>query len=507
MSTSADHPATPEGYLGADGRISAGPAPELVAAGYALELGDAPLLHDGLLVADLAHVIALHESGLVSDDVARELLGELLTMGAVAVDDFPYDVILGDAYNSREKELTRRIGDTAGWVHLGRTRREAGRIAFRLAVRDLLVDLADAVADFSDSLGDRAVELADTVWADTTYLQLAQPSTFGHYLASFAEESARHLPRIRAAHEWIDISPAGSGGVAGTRMHLDRARLAELLGFAAVGRNTRDTMWTIDGLIEITAAAAQTVITADRLAEDLQIFASAGFGLVTVDASLCRASVLMPQKRNPYALSVIRAGASTMIGRLAGIAATARTPSASTDNWLHSYGEVAASLTLATRLVRLATVVVRTLQINAEAMSRSAHDQQTASTDIADELVLVAGLDYRTAYRIVGHTVAQSLRTAQPISINTLEASCVELTGGPLPEAARTLDLAAILDPVTLVSSRTEPGGCGPDLVRDEIATLRPIVAAQRTWFVERAAKGNGALTQLRERAASLAAK
>lgn len=496
---------TPDGYLGSDARISSGPAPELVAAGYALELADAPLLHQGLLDADLAHVIGLHEAGILDDAVVRPLLAGLLAMGEVPFADFPYDVMLGDAYNSREKELVRRIGVTAGYVHLGRTRREAGRIAFRLAVRDRIESLADATADLADALSDCADDLADAVWADVTYLQLAQPSTFGHYLASFAEEAARHLPRLRAAHAWVDTSPAGSGGVAGTRMSLDRERLCELLGFAQVGRNTRDTMWTIDGLIDVMSAATQTVLTADRLAEDLQIFASAGFGLVTVDAALCRASVLMPQKRNPYALSVIRAGASTMIGRLTGTVTTARTPSAATDNWLHSYGEVTSSLELATRLVRLASVVVRTLHVNRQALAASAADQQTASTDIADELVLRGSLDYRTAYRIVGRAVAVALSTGTPLTIDALDSAAAEVTGTRLPAAARAIDLDSLLDVEALVASRHESGGCAPDSVRSEMRALRPMVADQRAWFVERRHAGLASLEALRGRAAELA--
>lgn len=496
---------TPEGYLGSDARISSGPALELVAAGYALELADAPLLHDGLLYADLAHVIGLHESGILDAATTQTLLAGLLEMGTVSVEDFPYDVVLGDAYNSREKELDRRLGITAGYVHLGRTRREAGRIAFRFAIRDRIEQLAVATANLADALSDRADELADAAWADVTYLQLAQPSTFGHYLASFAEEATRHLPRLRAAHGWVDISPAGSGGVAGTRMSLNRDRLAELLGFAAVGRNTRDTMWTIDGLIDVTAAATHAVITADRLAEDLQIFASAGFGLVTVDASLCRASVLMPQKRNPYALSVIRAGASTIIGRLTGTVATARTPSAATDNWLHSYGEVASSLELATRLVELATVVVKTLVVNRDALAASAADQQTASTDIADELVLVGGLDYRTAYRIVGRTIAQALSTGTRVNMATLEQAAIDITGSALPADAKAIDLDALLDVTSIIESRHESGGCSPESVHAEIASLRVVTATERGWFDQRRTAEQAAIAALVERAKDLA--
>ena len=498
-------PTTPDGYLGADARISSGPAPELVAAGYALELADAPLLHDGLLIADLAHVVALYEAGLVSGAVAQTILTGLLALGEVPVSEFPYDVELGDAYNSREKELIRRIGADAGWVHLGRTRREAGRIAFRMALRDRLAGLATATIDFVAALSARADELADTIWADVTYLQLAQPSTFGHYLASFAEEAARNLPRIQVAYEWADTSPAGSGGVAGTRMALDRERLAELLGFTRVGRNTRDTMWTIDGLIDCMAAATHAAVTADRLAEDLQIFASAGFGLVTLDASLCRASVLMPQKRNPYALSVIRAGASTLIGRLTGTVATARTPSAATDNWLHSYGEVTSSLELATRVLQLATAVVRTLTVDRDAMALSASDQQVAATDIADELVLTAGLDYRTAYRVVGRAVASALSTGDSITVDALNAASIDISGTDLPAGAAELDLTTLLNPVNLVATRLEQGGCAPDRVRDELASLDSIVSDSAAWFAARQEHATVALAALRERAAHLA--
>jgi len=497
---------TPEGYLGTDGRISSGPAPELVAAGYALELGDAPMLHEGLGLADLAHVITLARQQLLPARHVRPLLSALLELGDVPFEEFPYDVVLGDAYNSREKELTRRIGDLAGWVHLGRTRREAGRIAFRLAVRELILDLNQAASDLAAALADRADETTDVLWADMTYLQPAQPSTFGHYLASFAEEASRDLIRLEQCYGWVDVSPAGSGGVAGTRLGLDRAGLAALLGFAAVGRNTRDTMWNIDGLIDVVAAAVQAALTADRLAEDLQIFTSPGFGFVTLDASMCRASVLMPQKRNPYALAVIRSGASTLIGRLTGLMATARTPSAQTDNWLHAYGEVASSLELSRRIVELAAAVVRTLDIDPQALARSADDEQIAATDLADELVLRAGLDYRTAYRVVGRAVARSLEDASGITTASLDEAAVVITGSPLPASDAPFDFAALLDPAALVASRREPGGCAPQVVRAEIVSLRPLIAANDAWRDARRTANRAVRASLLATARSLAA-
>ena len=406
----------PHGYLGADGRISSGPAPVLVEAGYVLELADAPLLHHGLGLADLAHVMELHEAGVVPPEQVAVLLSTLLEMLDIPVEEFPYDPMYGDAYNSRERELERRLGSVAGWLHSGRTRREAGRIAFRLALRARLLDLHEAVGAFLEAVATQSAAHADSVWADTTYLQPAQPSTFGHYLGGFGEEATRHLDRLEQAYRWADRSPAGVGGVGGSRVPMDRMRLARSLGFAAPGAHTRDAMWAVDGLADAVVAAAQAATTVDRMAEDFEIFASPSFGYVTLDASLCRASVLMPQKRNPYALAVIRAGAGTLIGRATGLLVTQRTPSARTDNWLHAYGEVVGALELARKVVTLGAEVARTLEVDRDALAAVAGQNFTGATDLAEELLLRHGLDYRSAYRVVGRAVASGRRTRPDVA-------------------------------------------------------------------------------------------
>src|ERR1700739_1013432 len=113
----------PEGYLGTGARLTSGPAPELVEAGYELEIGDAPLLHRGLTVADLAHLTELVECGALSRDEAMPVAAVLLKRLDPPAAAFPYDPVYGDAYNSRERELGRQLGPAAGWLHLGRTRR------------------------------------------------------------------------------------------------------------------------------------------------------------------------------------------------------------------------------------------------------------------------------------------------------------------------------------------------------------------------------------------------
>ncbi|TCN37934.1 argininosuccinate lyase [Kribbella orskensis] len=471
----------PDGYLGAEARISSGPAPELVEAGYALETADAPLLHHGLGLADLAHVLALHEAGVIPAADAGVLLAALLELRDVPAEAFPYDPVYGDAYNSRERELERRLGSVAGWLHTGRTRREAGRIAFRLALRNRLLDLHEAVGGFLDSVCAQSAAHADSVWADTTYLQPAQSSTFGHYLGGFGEEAARHLDRLQLAYRWADRSPAGVGGVGGSRVPMNRSRLAEVLGFECPGAHTRDIMWAADGLADAVVAAAQAATTVDRLAEDLEIFASPGFGYVTLDASLCRASVLMPQKRNPYALAVIRAGAGTLVGRATGLLVTQLTPSARTDNWLHAYGEVAGALELARRVVALGAEVVRTLSVDRDALAAAAAAHFTGATDLAEELVLRHALDYRSAYRVVGRAVATATNSNRTtLTIDDLTCAATDVLGHPLNLDPRILHDA--LDPAQIVAGRTVLGGSAPDRVREHSRSLTHRHAEAAAW-------------------------
>jgi argininosuccinate lyase len=463
------------------------PAAELIEAGFALENADAPILHHGMNLADLAHLLDLASAGVIPPEAARDLLALLLEVIAVPAGDFPYDPANGEPYNSRERYFVSRVGDVAGWLHAGRPRREAVRVAFRLRLRADLCDLIEAAAGLAAELADRAREHAKTLMADQTYLQHAQPSTFGHYVLSFAFPVLRGGRRLSEALAWTDASPGGAGCVNGTRLRADRRHVAALLGFRSVAEHTRDAMWQVDGLFDMVGAAAGLVLTQSKLAEDLEIWASQEFDYVTVADGYSRASVLMPQKRNPYALSIIRGAAGTLTGRLAGLLAVAKTPSARSDNLIFAYGEVPRALEMALRTTRLTTGVVRTLEVN-EARMRAALDSGfSQATDLAEYVMQTCGIDYRSAYRVVGHAVRQAsaagLRGGD-IDGALLDAAAAEIIGRPLGLTGQ--DLAPALDPWQIVVSRTTLGGAAPDEVRrmagQAAAEAGELAAEARRW-------------------------
>src|SRR5205814_1612597 len=171
--------------------------------------------------------------------------------------------------------------------------------------------------ELAAELARRSREHASTLMAEQTYLQHAQPATFGHYLLSFAFPVLRAGQRRSEALAWTDASPGGAGCVNGSRLLSDRAYVASLLGFRTVAEHTRDAMWQVDGLFDMVGAAAGLLVTQSKLAEDLEIWASQEFDYVTLADGYSRASVLMPQKRDPYAPSIIRRAAGSLPGRAA----------------------------------------------------------------------------------------------------------------------------------------------------------------------------------------------
>jgi argininosuccinate lyase len=465
-------------------------ADELVEGGFAVEVADAPLLHDGLNVADLAHVLVLRERSVVPEAAARRLLTVLLDAATTPAEDFGYDPAHGEAYSCRERRFAARIGLDAGWLHAGRPRREAVRIAMRLRVRRDSAALIEAAAEFAGAAAEVADAHAETLMAEQTYLQHAQPSTFGHYLLAMVYPVLREIDRLTAELDGVNRSPAGAGGVNGSPLTGDRDRMAALLGFDGVIEHARDAMWQADGLTALVVTAASLVTTLAKLAEDLEIWSSGEFGYVSLAEGYTRTSVLMPQKRNPYALTMVRGEAGVLIGRATGMLALAKSPSARSDNLIFAYGEVPRALDLATRATRLMAGVVGGLTVDTARMYAALESGFSQAADLAEHLMVAGGLDYRSAYDVVGTCVrraaAEGLRGVD-ITGAMLDAAAAELD---VPGRFAGTDLSAVLDPGAIVRSRQSRGGAAPEVVRgmakecaDAAATALTAIRARRAGF------------------------
>jgi argininosuccinate lyase len=250
-------------------------------------------------------------------------------------------------------------------------------------------------------------------------------------------------------------------------------------------------MWSVDGMLDVVFAAQQATLTASRLAEDFLLFATEPFGYLRLHDSHCRASVYLPQKRNPYALSVVRGGCAVVSGRAAGVVAAVGTGSAQTDNWIYNYGETLDAVQLATRMSALIAEVASRASFDTARMADRALDGFTEAADLAERLVAEQHIDYRTAHSLVARIAAAAEQRGESRLSGEDRTS---LAGRPGGDPAGT-------DPRSLVLGRSQDGGAAPSQVRASARALHARLARQRTWRLEAQGKAEAATGQLVEQA------
>jgi argininosuccinate lyase len=492
--------------LGRGGRLRGSASGELVAAAYAAESAHGPRLARGLSLADLAHAVALVEGGDLAGEDASSLLRGLLELHAIPGDQFPWDPSRGDAFNAREAELERRVGRAAaGWLSAGRPRREAFRVALRLTARTGVRELHDALVDQAAALVRHADETRSALATDYTYLQPAQPTTVGHLLLAYAYPALRDAERARASHVALGASVAGAGGSAGSRWSLDRARLAELLGCDRIVEHAKDAAWQADVYLELLATLAIAATHQSQLGQDFEIYASEEFGLVELSDAHSRASALMPQKKNPYALAAIRAQAGQAAGDLAGALVALHTGSARTDHFHVLNGTVPRALDEAVAIARLTASVLDGIELRTERFARIARESFVTAADVADVLALTGEVDYRSAHTIVGRAVRELVEAGEPPSQLTpgrLAAASVETTGRSVGIDETVLRDA--LDPAACAAARRQVGSSSQAAMGELLDALRSALLEHEGWSEASREREAAAETALLARAREL---
>ncbi|HVW88693.1 MAG TPA: lyase family protein [Gaiellaceae bacterium] len=493
--------------LGRGGRLRGAAAGELVQAAFAAESAHGPRLAWGLSLADLAHAVALVEGGDLAGDDARALLRGLLELHEIPGGEFPWDPSLGDAFNSREAELERRVGrSAAGWLSAGRPRREAFRVGVRLTARRGVRKLHDALVDQAAALARHARATKAALATDYTYLQPAQPTTVGHLLLAYAYPALRDGDRARDAYAALSLSVAGAGGSAGSRWALDRGRLAELLGCDGLVEHAKDAAWQSDVYVDLLATLAIAATHQSELGQDFEIYASQEFGLVELADAHSRASALMPQKKNPYALAAIRTQAGQAAGDVAAALVALHTGSARTDHFHLLNGTVPRALEEAVSIARLTASVLEGIELRTGRFEQIARESFVTAADVADVLALTGELDYRSAHKVVGRAVRDLVEQGEAPSSLTPErlAAAAEATiGRPVSLDAATL--ADALDPAACAAARRQAGSSSAEAMAAMLDGLAATLGEHERWSAAAREREEAAERALLERARELA--
>jgi argininosuccinate lyase len=413
-----------------------------------------------------AYAQALERAGLLTEAEAREIVDGLSQVADEwAAGGFVLQAGDEDIHTANERRLTELIGPVAGKLHTGRSRNDQVATDVRLWLMGEIVHLRGHLLTLIHTTVERAAAEIDLLMPGYTHMQPAQPVRWSHWLLSHAAAWQRDAQRLDDLAHRVAVMPLGSGALAGNPFAIDRHALAADLGFSAISANSLDAVSDRDFIAELLFWATLTMLHLSRLAEDLIIYSSREFGYVTIADAYSTGSSLMPQKKNPDALELLRGKSGRVMGSLTGLMATLKALPTSYNKDLQEDKEplfdavenVAGSL-------QIACGVLSTLQPNPVAMMAGLNAEMLA-TDLAEYLVR-KGVPFRETHHVAGAAVRMAEVQAIPLSHLALED-------------LRTLhdafaeDVAAVWSFETSVERRDVAGGTSRRAVWEQIEQLR----------------------------------
>jgi len=416
------------------------------------------------VAASRAYARALGRCGAIPADQAAALYDGLGVVLDRAQSDPAYlDLDAEDVHSFVETRLGEIVGELAGQGHLGRSRNEQAVTALRLWVRGTIDALSAEVASLGRALVEAGMAGAEAVMPGYTHTRGAEPIAFGHLAAAHAWPLVRDRNRLRDARRRVDVLPLGSGALAGTALPIDREALARDLGFEAVSENALDAVMDRDFAAEFVFACAQLQTHLARLAEDLIWFSSAEFGFFTLPEAFTTGSSLMPQKKNPDALELVRGKAARIDGDLLRLLTLMKGLPAGYQKDLQEDKEAVFDAGDTARAsVGVMTGVVKGLALREDVM-RGAVREDMMAAGLAVALAR-EGMPFREAHKLVGSIVAQ----AEPDGLS-LKAAAARALASDFPAVAA--HLGSLFDPSEAIRTKAARGGTAPEAVRTSLRT------------------------------------
>jgi len=360
------------------------------------------------------------------------------------------------------RKLKERAGAVADKIHTGRSRNEQVSLDTRLWLRETCDHVASLLTALMRGLLDLAGQYPDAVIPGYTHMRRAQAVLWPHYLLAYFEMFARDFERFGEARRRANVMPLGSGALAGSGFPFDREAIARDLGFDAITRNSMDVSGDRDFALDFLYAASVTMIHLSRLAEDWILYSSEEFAWLELGDGVTSGSSLMPQKKNPDSLELIRGKCGRVMGSLTSLMVTMKGLPTTYNRDMQedkvplfeAADEVAAS-------IEMANAVIGSVKVNTARPAASAEESWVIATDLAEALAR-NGTPFHQAHQIVGKFVLESVRAGKKPSDWTPEE--MRAFGIPFPE---------LLDPRAGMKSREVAGGTGPESVARALAVAK----------------------------------
>ncbi|MGH7242062.1 MAG: argininosuccinate lyase [Phycisphaerales bacterium] len=416
----------------------------------------------------IAWAKAIHRAGVLNADELARLTTALSNLKS-EISDSPTRPLADndeDIHSWVERRLIEAVGDLGKKLHTGRSRNDQVATDFRLYVRAQIDARLSELKEARRALIDLAERTKTIVTSGYTHMQRAQPILFAHWALAYQEMLERDAARLSDARKRVNVSPLGSGALAGTTYQVDREQIAKDLGFESPTRNSLDATSDRDFVLETLSASSIAAIHLSRLAEDLILFASQEFAIVEMHDSVSSGSSLMPQKKNPDACELIRGKAGRIFGAFTTLAMTVKgLPLAYNKDLQEDKEPLIDSMQQLSMCLRVLVRVLDTLNVREDRARNSALDGYANATELADYLV-AKGIPFRDAHDIVGKLVRHAIEKSRRLE---------DLPLAELQSIDKRIDAGVFksLELETGLARREIAGGTGPKSVATAIQQAR----------------------------------
>ena len=468
-------------------RFSGGPA-----RGFLSSLAADERIFEADLAVDRAHVVMLAECDVIDDETAGDILSALDAIEVEGHGNLPDGE---DVHEAIETAVIETVGPDGGRMHTARSRNDEVATCIRYRLREDVLATLEATLTLRETLADVAAEHTETTMPGYTHLQPAQPVTVGHWALSYEQAVRRDTERLLEAYDRINVSPLGAAAFGGTTFDINRERTAALLGFDGgvasrtsdtssglrsdgVLENSMDAASSRDFLLETVQALSTLATTLSGLAEDVILFANRGFVVLSDDYS--STSSIMPQKKNPDTLELVRAVAGDAAGGVQGLTTTLKgLPRAYNRDLQRATPHAWSTVDAVLEATNVAAGAVGTADWNEAALAAEAGAGFSTATGVAD-LLAANGVPFRTAHELVALAAERGGDAA------AIEAAAGEVLAEPLEAYVDGETLETALDPDHSVASRDSVGGPAPEAVHAQIESAAAALEADTDAVDER---------------------
>ena len=430
-------------------------------------------MFDQDVTASIAYAKALHLVGVLSAAETQQIQDGLQEIKRRAEDKSYFDSDSEDVHSFVESRLIDLVGDVGGKLHTGRSRNDQVATDFRLWVREAIDQLEQELRHSQSALLDFAESNKEVVIPGYTHLQPAQPVLLAHWCLAYFEMLARDRARLVDTRRRVNVMPLGSAALAGNSFGIDREALAADLGFEDVSKNSLDAVSDRDFCLEFLSNCSLVMVHLSRLAEDIIIYSTNEFGLIQLGDAIATGSSLMPQKKNPDSMELVRGKAGRVFGDLAGMLAMLKgLPLAYNKDMQEDKEAVFDAYDTCTACLQVTQTVLSNIDIGRSRAAVAASEGHMNATELADYLVR-KGIPFREAHEIVGRIVMYALGDGKELQKLTIE----ELRSF---STSFEEDVYEALSVESTLRAKSVIGGTSPERVAEALGLARQTVTDQK---------------------------